>query len=121
MRLQLIFLLLILSLEAFLLGLYLKDLLRLVVLLKSFLMILMMVQLIQLDLFALCLAQRRKKSACWEATNLFLLLFLVVLMIVTTVATPLYFYFSSFVPSLASDCKKDQKLVHAVQKQIMSA
>src|SRR3954471_24807711 len=34
------------------------------------------------------------------------LLFLVVLMIVTTVATSLYLYFSSFVPSLASDCKK---------------
>jgi len=42
-------------------------------------------------------------------------------MIVTTVATSLYLYFSSFVPSLASDCKKDQKLVHAVQKQILSA
>ena len=54
------FLILILSLEAFLLGLYLKDLLRLVVLLKRFLMTLMMVQLIQLGLFALCLAQRRK-------------------------------------------------------------
>ena len=48
-------------------------------------------------------------------------LFLVVLMIVTTVATSLYLYFSSFVPSLASDCKKDQKLVHAVQKQILTA
>src|SRR3954464_7021978 len=32
-------------------------------------------------------------------------------MIVTTVATSLYHYFSSFVPSLASDCKKVQKLV----------
>src|SRR4051812_814463 len=62
MRLQLIFLLLILPLEAFLLGLYLRDLLRLVVLLKSLLMILMMVQLRQLDLFALCLAQRRKRK-----------------------------------------------------------
>src|SRR3954464_13402196 len=41
-------------------------------------------------------------------------LFLVVLMIVTTVATSLYLYFSSFVPSLASDCKKVQKLVLAV-------
>src|SRR3954466_15852436 len=45
------------------------------------------------------------------ATNLgfvflFFVLFLVVLMIVTTVATSLYLYFSSFVPSLASDCKK---------------
>src|SRR3954470_21356601 len=29
--------------------------------------------------------------------------------------------FSSFVPSLVADCKKDQKLVHVVQKQIMSA
>src|SRR4051812_2727886 len=45
-----IFLLSILSLEAFLFGLSLRNLLRLVVLLKSFLMILMMVQLIQLDL-----------------------------------------------------------------------
>src|SRR4051812_41057118 len=35
--------------QVFLLGLYLRDLLRLVVLLKSFLMILMMVKLIQLD------------------------------------------------------------------------
>ena len=42
-------------------------------------------------------------------------------MIVTTAATSLYLYFWSFVPSLASDCKKDQKLVHAVQKQILSA
>src|SRR3954469_2234441 len=33
-------------------------------------------------------------------------LFLVVLLIITTVATSLYLYFSSFVPSLASDCKK---------------
>src|SRR3954470_19345937 len=33
-------------------------------------------------------------------------LFLVVLMIVTTVTTSLYLYFSSFVPSLASDCRK---------------
>ena len=48
-------------------------------------------------------------------------LFLVVLMIVTTVATPLYLYFSSFVPSLASDGMKVQKLVLAVQKQILSA
>ena len=48
-------------------------------------------------------------------------LFLVVLMIVTTVATSLYLYFSSFVASLASDCNKDQKLVHAVQKLILSA
>ena len=39
---------------------------------------------------------------------MFFLLFLVVLMIVTTVATSLYLYFSSFVPSLASDCKKVQ-------------
>ena len=50
MKLQLIFLLLILFQKAFLFGLYLRNLLRLVVLLKSFLMILMMVQLIQLDL-----------------------------------------------------------------------
>src|SRR4051812_44684186 len=69
MKLQLIFMPLLLSLEVSLLGPYLKDLLRLVVLFKSFLMKLMMVQLIQLDLFALCLAQRRKKSACWEATQ----------------------------------------------------
>src|SRR3954470_5127129 len=48
-------------------------------------------------------------------------LFLVVLMFVTTVATSLYLYFSIFVPSLASDCKKGQKLVHAIQKQILSA
>src|ERR1044072_8923678 len=33
-------------------------------------------------------------------------LFLVVLMFVTTVATSLYLYLSSFVPSLASYCKK---------------
>src|SRR3954468_12717303 len=33
-------------------------------------------------------------------------MFLVVLMVVTTIATSLYLYFSSFVPSLASDCKK---------------
>ena len=51
----------------------------------------------------------------------FFLLFLVVLMIFTTVETSLYLYFSSFVPSLASDCKKDQKFVHAIQKQILSA
>ena len=41
---------------------------------------------------------------------MFFLLFLVVLMIVTTMSTSLYLYFSSFVPSLPSDCKKDQKL-----------
>src|SRR3954462_5506554 len=121
MRLQLIFLLLILSPEAFLLGHYLKDLLRLVVLLKSFLMILMMVQLIQLDLFSLYLAQRRKRKRLLGGNPIFFLLFLVVLMIVTTVATSLYLYFSSFVPSLPSNCKKDQKLMHAVQKQNLSA
>ena len=48
--------------KSILLGLYLEDLLRLVVLLKSFLMILMMVHLIQFDPFALCLAQRRKRK-----------------------------------------------------------
>ena len=42
-------------------------------------------------------------------------------MIVTSVETSLYLYFSSFVPSLASDCMKVQKLVFAVQKQILSA
>ena len=42
-------------------------------------------------------------------------------MIVTIVETSLYLYFSSFVPTLASDWKKDQKLVNTVQKQIMSA
>src|SRR3954469_18836112 len=47
-------------------------------------------------------------------------LFLVFLMIVTTVATSLYLYFSSFVPSLASECMKVQKLELAVQKQILS-
>src|SRR4051812_13634029 len=122
MRLQLIFLLLIKSLEALLLGLCLKDLLRLVVLLKSFLMILMMVQLIQLDLFALCLDQRRKRKRLLGGNPIcFFLLFLVVLIIVTTIEKSLYLYFSSFVPSLASDCKKDQKLVLVVQKQILPA
>src|SRR3954463_14449833 len=75
----------------------------------------------KLDLFALCLAQRRKRKRLLGGNPIcFFLLFLVVLMIVTTVATSLYLYFSSFVPSLASDCKKVQKLVLAVQKQIMS-
>ena len=32
-------------------------------------------------------------------------------MLVTTVATSLYLYFSSFVPSLPSDCKKKSKVV----------
>src|SRR3954468_1619098 len=45
-------------------------------------------------------------------------LFLVVLMIVTTVATSLYLYFSSFVPSLALDCKKAQKLVMLSRKRL---
>ena len=75
----------------------------------------------KLDLFALCLAQRRKRKRLLGGNPIFFLLCLVVLMIVTTVATSLYFYFSSFVPSLASDCKQDQKLVHAVEKQILSA
>ena len=47
-------------------------------------------------------------------------LFIVVVMILTTVATSLYPYFSRFVPSLASDCMKVQKLVLVVQKQILS-
>src|SRR4051812_28072460 len=121
MKLQMIFLLLILFLEVFLLGLYLKDLLRLVVLLMS-LMILMMVQLIRLD--SSCFVPSSKayhKALVGRQPNMFFLLFLVVLMFVTTVATSLYLYFSSFVPSLASDCKKDKKLVYAVQKQILSA
>src|ERR1043165_4110941 len=54
-----------------------------------------------------------KKALVGRQPNLFFLLFLVVLMIVTTVETSLYLYLTSFVPSLASDCKKDQKLVHA--------
>src|ERR1044071_9540346 len=56
------------------------------------------------------------KKRFWEAArNEFkffffaFVLFLVVLMIVTTVETSLYLYFSSFVPSLASDCMKVQK------------
>ena len=61
-ELQLVLLPLLLSLEVFSLGLYLKALLRLVVQLKSFFMILMMVQSIQLDLFASCLAQRHKRK-----------------------------------------------------------
>ena len=50
MKLQLISLLLILFLEAFLFVLCLRDLLRLVALLKNFLMTMIMVQLMQLDL-----------------------------------------------------------------------
>src|SRR3954468_21083690 len=69
MKLQLIFLLLILFQEAFSFGLYLRNLLRLVVLLKSFLMILMMVQLIQLDLLLCAYLKGVKESACWEATQ----------------------------------------------------
>src|SRR3954463_3725962 len=53
---------LLLFLEVLLLGLYLKVLIRVVVLFKSFLMILIMVQLIQLDLVASCLAQRHKRK-----------------------------------------------------------
>ena len=44
-----------------------------------------------------------------------------VLKIVTTVATSLYIYFQALCQVLASDCKKVQKLWHAVQKQILSA
>ena len=46
---------------------------------------------------------------------------LVVLMCVTTVATSLYLYFQALCQVLASDCKKVQKLWHAVQKQILSS
>jgi len=71
----------------------------------------------------MALKKRFREAARNEFRFLFFafVLFLVVLMIVTTVATSLYLYFSSFVPSLASDCKKGQKLVLAVQKQILSA
>src|SRR4051812_40217257 len=116
MRLQLIFLLLILSLETFLLDLYLKFLLRIVVLLKRFLMILMMVQLIQLDLVVSCLAQRHKRKcllggipkciylsfsgldACYYCSNIIVSLFL------------------RFVPSFSLWWQVDQILWHSVQK-----
>src|ERR1043165_4056176 len=62
--------------------------------------------------------KKRFREAARNEFRFFFFLFLVVLMIVTTVATSLYLYFSSFVPSLAPDCKKGQKLVHAIQKQI---
>ena len=52
---------------------------------------------------------------------MFLLPVLVVLMLVTTVATSLYLYFQALCQVLASNCKKVQKLWHAVQKKIMSA
>ena len=75
----------------------------------------------KLDLFSLWLAQRRKRKRLLGGNPIwFFLLVLVVLMIVTTVATSFYLYFSSFVPSSASDCKKGQKLVHDVQKKILS-
>ena len=78
--------------------------------------------LIKLDSFCFVPSSKAyKNSLVGRQPNLFFLLFLVVLMIFTTVATSLYLYFSSFVPNLASDCKKDQKLVHAVQKKILSA
>jgi len=47
---------------------------------------------------------------------MFLLSVLVVLMFVTTVATSLYLYFQALCQVLASGGKKNQKLLHAVQK-----
>src|ERR1041385_4454271 len=69
MNLPLILRLLVFSLEVSSLGLYLKDLLRPVVQLKSFLMILMMIRLIQLDLLPYAQLKGVKESACWEATQ----------------------------------------------------
>src|SRR3954463_5044930 len=106
MKLQLVLLPLLLSLEVLSLGLYLKALLRLFVLLKNFLMILMMVQLIQLDLFASCLAQRNKRKRLLGGNPIcFYLLYLVFLMLVTTVATSFYLYFQVLCQVLASDGK----------------
>src|ERR1041385_3782951 len=80
MNLPMIFRLLVFSLEASSLGLYLKDLLRLVVQLKRFLMILIMIRLVQLDLFASCLAKRHKRKRFREAArNEFRFLFLLLL------------------------------------------
>ena len=46
-------------------------------------------------------------------------LFCWVLELVTSVATPLYLYFQVLCQVLASNGKREQKLCHAVQKQIM--
>src|SRR4051812_42245628 len=94
MKLQLVLLPLLLFLEVLSLGLYLKVLLGLVVLLKSFLMILMMVQLIEVDIVASCLAQSYKRERLLGGNQkCFYFQILVVLMCVTTVATSLYLYF----------------------------
>src|SRR4051812_46899541 len=50
--------------------------------------------------------KKRFREAAHNEFRCSFFLFLVDLMIVTTVETSLYLYFSSFVPSLALDCKK---------------
>src|SRR3954470_16964560 len=106
MKLQLIFLLLILSLEVFSLGHYLKVLIRLVVLLNNFLMILMMVQSIQ--------------ALVGRQPNLFFLLFLVVLMFVTTVETSLYLYFQALCQVYPLIARKFKSCDMLSRKQILS-
>ena len=69
-----------------------------------------LLKLTKLDLFASCLAQRRKRKRLLGGNPIcFYLLFLVVLMFVTTVETSLYLYFPRFLPSLSSDGKRNQK------------
>ena len=70
-----------------------------------------LLELITLDLLALCLAQRHKRKRLLGGNPIcFLLFVLVVLMLVTIVATSLYLYLQTLCRVLASDCKKVQKL-----------
>src|SRR4051812_29648075 len=62
-----------------------------------------------------------KESACWEATQFVFPSVLSCIDDCYYCSNIIVSLFSSFVRSLAYDCKKDQKLVHAVQKQIFSA
>ena len=66
----------------------------------------------------MALKKRFREAACNEFRFFFFafVLFLVVLMIFTTVATSLYLYFSSFVPSPSRIWWGKKKLWHAVQK-----
>src|SRR4051812_27595265 len=62
------------------------------------------------DFFPLCLAQRRKESACWEATQFVFPSIFSGLDICYYGSNIIVSLFSSFVPCLASDCKKVHKL-----------
>src|SRR3954463_13298631 len=101
MKFQLILLPFLLFLEVLSLGLYFKVLLRLVVLFKSFLMILMMVQLLQLDLLYQASIKGIKESACWEATQDIFIFSFSGLDACNYCSNIIVYLFSSFVPSFS--------------------